>query len=138
MLTDVRRTDIEKKRQTGCKRMRTRLKPIEVVRSPFRRVEDVPRDCGAVVGEIEVFKEYEEGLEGVEESSHLIILWLFHKSKGYSLRVKPLHHEGIRGVFATRHPDRPNPIGFTLVELLERRGNVLRVRGITWWTAHQS
>ena len=55
---------------------------------------------------------------------------LFHKSKGCSLRVRPLHHEGVRGVFATRHPDRPNPIGFTIVELLERRGNVLRVRGV--------
>ena len=110
--------------------MRMRLRPIGIVRSPFKRVRDVPRDCGSIIGDIEVFKEYESGLEGIDGVSHLITLWLFHESKGYSLRVKPLHHEDIRGVFATRHPDRPNPIGFTVVELLERRGNVLRVRGV--------
>jgi tRNA-Thr(GGU) m(6)t(6)A37 methyltransferase TsaA len=107
-----------------------KLRPIGIVRSPFKRVEDIPRECRSIVGEIEVFKEYEPGLEGIEKVSHIIILWLFHKSKGCSLRVKPLHHEDIRGVFATRHPDRPNPIGLTVVELLERRGRVLKVRGI--------
>lgn len=110
--------------------MRLRLRPIGIVHSPFKHARNVPRDCGSVVGEVEVFKEYEAGLEGVEKVSRLIVLWLFHKSKGYSLRVKPLHHEDIRGVFATRHPNRPNPIGFTVVELLERRGNVLRVRRV--------
>jgi tRNA-Thr(GGU) m(6)t(6)A37 methyltransferase TsaA len=107
-----------------------RLRPIGIVHSPFKNVRDVPRDCGSIVGELEVFEEYEPGLKGIEKVSHLIVLWLFHESGGYSLRVKPLYHEGIRGVFATRHPDRPNPIGFTAVELLERRRNVLRVRGI--------
>ncbi len=107
-----------------------RLKSIGIVHSPFKCVNDVPRECGSIVGEIEVFKEYEQGLEGVDGVSHLIILWLFHKSKGYSLRVKPLYHEGVRGVFATRHPDRPNPIGVTVVELIERKRNVLRVRGV--------
>ena len=110
--------------------MRVGLRPIGIVRSPFKRVEDVPRECGPTVGEIEVFKEYEPGLEGIEKGSHLIMLWLFHQSKGYSLRVKPLHHEDIQGVFATRHTDRPSPIGFTIVELLERMGNVLMVRGV--------
>jgi len=110
--------------------MKMRLKPIGIVRSPFKRVRDVPHDCGSMVGEIEVLEEYKPGLEGVDRVSHLIILWLFHKSRGYSLRVKPLHHEGTRGVFATRHPDRPNPIGFSVVELLERKGNVLKVKGV--------
>ncbi len=115
---------------TGVKGRAMRLRPIGIVRSPFKRVEDVPRECGSIVGEIEVFKEFDKGLKGINGVSHLIILWLFHKSKGYSLRVKPLHHEGIRGVFATRHPDRPNPIGVTVVELLERKGNVMRVKGV--------
>jgi len=110
--------------------MSMRLRPIGIVHSPFKHVRNVPRESGSIVGEIEVFKEYEPGLEGIDDVSHLIILWLFHKSKGRSLRVKPLHHEDIRGVFATRHPDRPNPIGFTVVELLERRGRVLKVRGV--------
>jgi len=110
--------------------MKIEFKPIGIVHSPFKSVRDVPRDCRSIIGDIEVFKEYELGLEGIDGVSHLIILWLFHKSKGCSLRVKPLHHEDIRGVFATRHPDRPNPIGFTVVELLERRGRVLKVRGV--------
>ena len=107
-----------------------RLRPIGGVHSPFTRVEDVPRKYESIIGEIEVFGEFEPGLNGIDGISHLIILWLFHRSRGYSLHVKPLHHEGIRGVFATRHPDRPNHIGFTVVELLERRGNVLRVKGV--------
>jgi len=113
-----------------CQRMNMRLRPIGIVHSPFKHVGDVPRESGSIVGEIEVFKEYESGLEGIDGVSDLIVLWLFHKSKGCSLRVKPLHHEDIRGVFATRHPDRPNPIGFTVVELLERSGRVLKVRGV--------
>lgn len=90
----------------------------------------MPRDCSSVMGEIEIFKEYEKGLKDLEGFSHLIVLWLFHLSEGCSLIVKPLHFEGRRGVFSTRHPDRPNPIGFSVVELLERRGNVLKVKGI--------
>ena len=110
--------------------VRMRLRPIGVVHSPFNHVRNVPRESESTVGEIAVFKEYEPGLEGIDGVSHLIILWVFHKSQGCSLRVKPLHYEDIRGVFATRHPDRPNPIGFTVVELLERRGRVLKVRGV--------
>lgn len=60
------------------------------------------RIVGLLLGEIEVFKEYEAGLKDIDRISHLVILWLFHKFRGYSLHVKPLHHKGIRGVFATR------------------------------------
>ena len=106
------------------------LRPIGVIRSPHTNLEEMPRDCRSVKGEIEIFQEYEEGLKDTEGFSHLVVLWLFHTSAGYSLLVKPLYYEGRRGVFATRHPDRPNPIGFSVVELLERRGNVLEVRGL--------
>lgn len=90
----------------------------------------MPRDCRSVEGEIEVFREYEPGLRDVDGFSHLVVLWLFHLSESSSLIVKPLYFEGRRGIFATRHPDRPNPIGFSVVELLERRENVLRVKGL--------
>lgn len=125
----MRETDTERRVQR-VEGMRMRLRPIGIVRSPFKRVEDVARDYGSTVGKIEVFKEYEPGLKDIDGISYLIILWLFHKSKGSSLHVKPLHHRGIRGVFATRHPNRPNPIGFTVVELLERRENILKVKGV--------
>lgn len=74
----------------------------------------------STVCEIEV-SEFEKGLKDVEGFSHLIILWIFHKSKGYSLHVKPIWGKGLRGVFATRHPKRPDPISFTALELLERK-----------------
>ena len=59
------------------------------------------------------------------------MLWIFHESTGYSLLVKPLAHSaGLKDVFATSHPDRPNHIGVTIVELLQRDRNILRVRGV--------
>ncbi|GAI45336.1 unnamed protein product, partial [marine sediment metagenome] len=74
-----------------------------------------------VEGEIEVFKKYEKGLKDIEGFSHLIIIYLFHKIENYSLHVKPYLDKNLRGVFSTRHPKRPNRIGFTIVKLLERR-----------------
>ena len=110
--------------------MKVKIKPIGIIRSPYKSVEEVPREYESTIGEVIVFEEYEQGLQDIEGFSHLIILWIFHKSKGYSLLVKPLYYEGLRGVFATKHPNRPNPIGVTVVELLERKGNVLKIRGI--------
>jgi tRNA-Thr(GGU) m(6)t(6)A37 methyltransferase TsaA len=83
------------------------------------------------VGYIEIFREYEEGLKDIEGFSHIVVLWIFHESEGYNLLVKPLAYKGgLRGVFVTSHPDGPNHIGVTVVELLQRKGNMLRVRGV--------
>jgi tRNA-Thr(GGU) m(6)t(6)A37 methyltransferase TsaA len=81
-------------------------------------------------GKVEVFKEYQEGLEDIEGFSHIILIYWFHKSKGYSLKVKPFLDDTLRGVFATRAPSRPNQIGISVVRLLEREENVLYVKGI--------
>ncbi|MFQ6086828.1 MAG: tRNA (N6-threonylcarbamoyladenosine(37)-N6)-methyltransferase TrmO [Candidatus Bathyarchaeia archaeon] len=110
--------------------MEVKIKPIGIIHSPYKSIEEIPREYESTIGEVIVFKEYEQGLQDIEGSSHLIILWIFHKSKGYSLVVKPLYHEGLHGVFATRHPNRPNPVGVTVVELLERKGNILKIKGI--------
>jgi tRNA-Thr(GGU) m(6)t(6)A37 methyltransferase TsaA len=111
--------------------MNVKLKPIGVIHSPFKTKEDVIADKDKkAIAEIEVFEEYGEGLRDIDGFSHIIIVWLFHESEGYSLHVNPLHHEGLRGVFATRHPNRPNPLGVTIVELLERKQNLLKVKGI--------
>lgn len=98
----------------------------------FKRAEDVPlRGFEDASGQIEIFKEYEDGLKDIDGFSHLVVLWIFHESEGYSLLVEPLAHRGdLRGVFATSHPDRPNHIGVTVVELVRRDGNILWVRGI--------
>lgn len=108
------------------------FEPIGVVHSPFENREDVPlREYHDAIGRIEVFREFEEGLKDVDGFSHLVVLWIFHESTGYSLLVKPLaYNVGPKGVFATSHPDRPNHIGVTIVELLQRDGNILRVKGV--------
>lgn len=113
------------------------LKAIGVIHSPYKEKEEVSKKGSAssrgfdsISGEIEIFKEYAEGLKDIEGFSHLIVLFIFHKSKGYSLHVKPFLDDKLRGLFSTRHPNRPNPIGITIVELIEKKGNILKVRGI--------
>ncbi|MFQ6069778.1 MAG: tRNA (N6-threonylcarbamoyladenosine(37)-N6)-methyltransferase TrmO [Candidatus Aminicenantales bacterium] len=117
--------------------MEFRYKPIGLVHSPFKKLEDIERlryanshGFDSVEGEIEVFKEYEEGLTDTEGFSHLFIIFAFHLSEGYRLFTKPLLDDTLRGLFSTRSPHRPNAIGLTVVNLIERKGNVLRVRGV--------
>jgi tRNA-Thr(GGU) m(6)t(6)A37 methyltransferase TsaA len=73
---------------------------------------------------------YADGLADVEGFSHIILLYWFHRVQGYSLTVRPFLDDRPRGLFATRSPRRPNPIGLSVVELIERRGTVLRIRGV--------
>ncbi len=108
-----------------------RIKPIGIIHSPYKTKDELIKNKSkSVIGELEIFPEYQKGLDYIEGFSHLIIVWLFDRSKGFSLHVKPLHYEGLRGIFATKHPNRPNPVGITVVELLERKANVLKVKGI--------
>jgi tRNA-Thr(GGU) m(6)t(6)A37 methyltransferase TsaA len=112
--------------------MKIELKPIGVVHSPFNCKEDIP--CQGYktekIGEIEVFKKFGEGLKDIEGFSHIMIVYFFHKSENSSLHVKTFLDEEPHGIFACRHFNRPNPIGISVVELLERRGNKLKVRQI--------
>ncbi len=106
-----------------------KAQPIGIIHSPYTDPKEVPiqgRFSGAR-GEIEVFPEYEEGLKDVDGFSHLIILYWFHRAEGCSLLVKPFLDDTPRGLFATRYPARPNPIGLSVVRLLERRGNILQI-----------
>jgi tRNA-Thr(GGU) m(6)t(6)A37 methyltransferase TsaA len=111
---------------------RIELKQIGVVHSAFKSREEVAKsNKDENIGEIEISAEYEDGLDDIEGFSHIILLCWMHKSTFHSLKVRPLYHpEKLRGIFATRHPDRPSPIAMTVLELLERRGNILRVKGI--------
>jgi tRNA-Thr(GGU) m(6)t(6)A37 methyltransferase TsaA len=106
--------------------------PIGVIHTPYTTMERVPiQPCYSnQVGEVEVFTEYEKGLEDIDGFSHIVILYFFHKSEGYSLIVKPFLDSHEHGLFATRHPNRPNPIGVSVVKLVGRKGRVLRVEGI--------
>lgn len=111
--------------------MEVKLKPIGVIHSPFKTKEDAKKGKGKEpLGEIEVLEEYQDGLKDIAGFSHVMIVWLFHESAGYSLQVKSQHSEELRGLFATRSPNRPNRLGVTVVELIQKRGNVLKVKGI--------
>jgi tRNA-Thr(GGU) m(6)t(6)A37 methyltransferase TsaA len=105
------------------------LKPIGVIRSPYTSKKEAPvQPCfSRAEGKIEVFPEYEEGLTDIEGFSHIVILYHFHRSEGYALLVQPFLDKTYRGLFATRSPRRPNPLGLSVVTLLGRRGNILRI-----------
>jgi len=117
--------------------MEFKLKSIGIVHSPFKKREDVDSkkfaDAGgfdSVQGELELFNEFEDGLKDIEGFSHLVVLFAFHESEEYRLHTKPLLEDTLRGVFSTRSPNRPNPIGMTVVKVIERNENSIKVSGI--------
>jgi len=110
------------------------MRPIGTVRSPYRDTSQIPKGPGAehrAEGALELRPELEDGLRDIEGFSHLFVLWVFDRSSGYELvSTVPLDQETPHGVFASRSPRRPNPIGLSVVELLGREGLLLRVRGV--------
>lgn len=110
-----------------------KLKPIGTIYTPFKEPVGVPIQSIAgkgIEGRIEVYPEYEEGLADTEGFSHLILLFHLHKSWKKDLKVIPFMDEEYRGVFSTRSPNRPNPIGLSIVELVKREGNILYIRDL--------
>jgi len=109
-----------------------RIKPIGIIRSPFTNKKETPIQPfkSRAIGKVEVYKKYRKGLKDIEDFSHVILIYKFHKSKGYRLLVKPFLDTEMRGLFATRYPRRPNQIGITVVKLLSRKNNILVVKGI--------
>src|SRR3974390_2431671 len=109
------------------------LSPIGFVKSPYTETSKIPRGCGAkhdAEGVLEILPEFEPGLLDIEGFSHLYVIWAFDRSEGFDLFGKPPCDDRSHGVFATRSPRRPNPIALSVVELLGRDGNRLRVRGV--------
>ncbi|MGQ9469962.1 MAG: tRNA (N6-threonylcarbamoyladenosine(37)-N6)-methyltransferase TrmO [Nitrososphaerales archaeon] len=109
------------------------LKPIGYVRTDADE-DTIKKDRESVLSEIIVSEELTEALDGIEEFSHLFIIFYMHKAFTEQLSLK-VHPRGrldlpLVGVFATRSPYRPNPIGLTLVKLIERDGNKIKVRGL--------
>jgi tRNA (adenine37-N6)-methyltransferase len=106
---------------------------IGVVRSPYTNTKEIPKGLGArhdAEGVIQILPEFEPGLQDLEGFSHLFILWEFDRAEGFDLVARPPIDNQPHGVFATRSPRRPNPIGLTVVELLRRNGGALHVRGV--------
>jgi tRNA-Thr(GGU) m(6)t(6)A37 methyltransferase TsaA len=107
--------------------------PIGFVRSAYNEAAQVPKGLGTehtAEGVIEILPEFEAGLQDIEGFSHLFVIWVFHQAQGYELVGTPPTDDRPHGVFATRSPRRPNPIGLTVVELVGRNGPRLRVKGI--------
>ena len=109
------------------------MRAIGTVRSPFTDTSEIPKGCGArhdAEGDLEIRDELESGLTDIEGFSHLYVLWVFHRVDGFDLTAWPPSDDRPHGVFATRSPRRPNPIGLTVVRLLSRAGARLRVAGV--------
>lgn len=107
------------------------LKPIGYVRNEIK--EPTRQRNKGLISEIVVDEDLTEALDNLEEFSHIIVLYWIHKSRRPApKKVLPKRHPGshVMGVFATRSPDRPNPIGKATVKLLERRQNTIKVQGL--------
>ena len=106
--------------------------PIGVIHSPFLDKKDTPIQPtrSRAAGQVEVFEEYATGLEDLEGFSHIILLYVFHRSSGFRLKVQPFLDSRPHGLFSTRYPCRPNPIGLSIVRLVNRRGRWLDIEGV--------
>jgi tRNA-Thr(GGU) m(6)t(6)A37 methyltransferase TsaA len=112
--------------------MEFNMRPIGVIHSPYTEKSQTPiqPSRSQMPGSVEVYPEFAEGLQGLEGFSHIIILYIFHQSKGYSLHVKPFLDHQEHGLFATRYPYRPNPIGLSIVRVEGIQANILNVADI--------
>ena len=109
------------------------MRPVGIVRGPYSQTSQVPKGWGAkheAEGVLEIHPEFAEGLTDIEGFSHLFVIWAFDRSAGFQLIGTPPTDTIPHGVFATRSPYRPNPIGLTVVRLLRREGRQLHVAGI--------
>ena len=109
------------------------FKPIGFVESPYRDSSEIPKGLGVkhdAEGILKLLPEFEPGLLDIEGFSHLFVIWAFHRTTGFDLTAYPPSDNRPHGVFATRSPRRPNPIGLTVVELLRRNHEQLQVRGV--------
>jgi tRNA-Thr(GGU) m(6)t(6)A37 methyltransferase TsaA len=109
-----------------------KVEPIGIIHSPFKNKKETPIQPfkSKAIGRVKLYKKYQEGLRDIDEFSHLILVYRFHKSRGFKLLVKPFLDNELRGLFATRAPRRPNQIGISVVRLLNRKNNILTVKGI--------
>ena len=109
------------------------FEPIGMICSPFKNPRDMPiQPTGAkdTRGQVVLDEAYVPGLSDLNGFSHIFLIYCFHLSKGYELRVRPFMDKEMRGLFSTRAPRRPNPIGLSVVRLLGVEGNILEIQGV--------
>ena len=109
------------------------LEPIGVIKSPHTRIENMPiqpRGAADIAGTVVLDPTYTEGLADLEGFSHIYLIYIFHRAERIAMKVVPFMDECERGIFATRSPLRPNPIGLSIVELVGIDQNILKIRGV--------
>ncbi len=109
------------------------MKPIGFVRSPYSDPSQIPKGPGAkheAEGTLELLPEFETGLTDIDGFSHVFVIWVFDRSEGYDLLSTPPTARKPHGLFSTRSPRRPNPIGLTVVRVLKKEGSRLFVHGV--------
>jgi tRNA-Thr(GGU) m(6)t(6)A37 methyltransferase TsaA len=112
--------------------MKIIFEAIGLIHTPFQDTANTPIQSSRsdANGIVEIFPEYIDGLEGVEEFSHIILIYAFHRAPAQvQLKVKPFLDDRLHGVFATRYPNRPNPLGISVVQLVNRKENKLEILG---------
>lgn len=113
--------------------MKIEYTPIGTIRSPFAEIADMPiQPSGAsgIAGSVEIYERFQAGLKDLDGFSHLILLYHFHRSRGFSLRIVPFLDASERGLFSTRAPKRPNPIGLSIVRLKRIEAGVLHIENV--------
>lgn len=106
---------------------------IGIIHTPFNDLQGMPIQPpggSEIDGTIEIYEKYSEGLKDLHGFSHIILLYLFHASRGYNLTITPFMDSEPRGLFATRAPKRPNPIGLSVVRILKVETPILHIKGI--------
>ena len=113
--------------------MKIEFLPIGIIHTPFMELEGMPIQppgAAGVKGTIEVFENFRSGLKDLDGFSHIILLYHFHHSHGFNLHVVPFLDSEERGLFATRAPKRPNPIGLSVVQLDKIKDGTLFIRNV--------
>ena len=113
--------------------MEIKYRSIGIIHSPFKDIQGMPiQPTGAahIQGRIELWPEFSPGLKDLDGFSHLILLYHFHQVQGEELVVTPFMEVELRGIFATRAPKRPNPIGLSIVRLISIEESTLYIENV--------
>ncbi|NLP58857.1 tRNA (N6-threonylcarbamoyladenosine(37)-N6)-methyltransferase TrmO [Lutibacter sp. B1] len=113
--------------------MSIKFKSIGTIYTPFKLKEEMPiqsKGAAGIKGTIKLKKKFTKGLKDLNGFSHIYLIYHLHKSINYSLLVTPFLDSEQHGVFATRAPKRPNPIGISVVKILTIKENMIEVEGV--------
>jgi tRNA-Thr(GGU) m(6)t(6)A37 methyltransferase TsaA len=109
------------------------FKPIGIIHSPFTKLEGMPIQPSAaqgIKGHIVIHQDYVDGIRDLDGFSHIYLIYHLHLSHSFKLRIIPFLDNQQRGVFSTRAPNRPNPIGLSVVNLIKIESNIIEIANV--------